>query len=170
MLWRMQRNYAEDRLISEAGSIPTLAALKVGTKSVTSSDQDLSDWLSNARGLARMGVSSLVLYPDLERDQLLNLRYRPRRMPDANQNYDFSLEIHAQSLAERTQFLRTHHNLSPREIATLVNFAFIVEIEDVARRMFISSATVRSHMRNVFSKLDITSRAALMKFAYERLS
>jgi DNA-binding NarL/FixJ family response regulator len=64
--------------------------------------------------------------------------------------------------AERTLFIRV---LSSREIEVLREFAQGHKAEAVAARLGLAPATVKTHKRNAFSKLQLRSQAALVVFA-----
>jgi DNA-binding NarL/FixJ family response regulator len=59
--------------------------------------------------------------------------------------------------------------LSAREVEVLLLLDERLETDEVAKRLFISEHTVRSHVKNVLRKLDVSSRReALEKLAQER--
>ena len=59
--------------------------------------------------------------------------------------------------------------LSAREVEVLLLLDERLETDEVAKRLFISEHTVRSHVKSVLRKLDVSSRReALEKLAQER--
>ncbi|NUT09534.1 MAG: response regulator transcription factor [Nonomuraea sp.] len=58
--------------------------------------------------------------------------------------------------------------LSPRELEVLGLIARGATNRDVAGRLFITEATVKTHLLHVFAKLDVKDRAAAVAAAYER--
>jgi DNA-binding NarL/FixJ family response regulator len=61
--------------------------------------------------------------------------------------------------------------LSAREVEILLLLDERLETDEIARRLFISEHTVRSHVKSVLRKLDVSSRReALEKLAQQRHS
>ncbi|MBA4853099.1 7TM-DISM domain-containing protein [Emticicia sp. BO119] len=58
--------------------------------------------------------------------------------------------------------------LSKREIEILTAFAKGFTYQDISDAMFISPHTVRTHLKNIYQKLDISSKAEAVKIAMER--
>lgn len=58
--------------------------------------------------------------------------------------------------------------LSKREIEILTAFAKGFTYQDISDAMFISPHTVRTHLKNIYQKLDISSKAEAVKVAMER--
>lgn len=58
--------------------------------------------------------------------------------------------------------------LTPRELEVLTAVATGQSNRDVARQLFLSEATVKSHLVQVFAKLDVRSRTAAVARARER--
>lgn len=58
--------------------------------------------------------------------------------------------------------------LSGREVEVLQLVAAGLSNDEIARRLFISQATVKSHLVHVFTKLDVDSRTAAVAAAVER--
>lgn len=65
-------------------------------------------------------------------------------------------------ISERMNFSRV---LSEREIELLREMARDEDLKLVARRVELSVATVRTHRRNIFRKLDLRTHAGLARFA-----
>jgi DNA-binding CsgD family transcriptional regulator len=61
------------------------------------------------------------------------------------------------------------HGLSAREeeVARLV--AQGLSNAEVAQRLFISARTVTTHLQNIYRRLDLPSRAALIRYVLEEL-
>jgi DNA-binding NarL/FixJ family response regulator len=60
------------------------------------------------------------------------------------------------------------HGLTPREHQVLRLVAGGESNRTIAVRLFISERTVERHVSNIFTKLNVSSRAAATAFAYER--
>jgi DNA-binding CsgD family transcriptional regulator len=59
------------------------------------------------------------------------------------------------------------HGLSPRELEVLRLVATGQTNKAIAKQLFLSEKTVDRHVSNIFTKLDVGSRAAATAFAYE---
>ncbi len=60
-----------------------------------------------------------------------------------------------------------HHGLSSRELEVLRLVASGKTNRAIARDLFVSERTIDRHVSNVFSKIDVSTRAAATAFAYE---
>jgi DNA-binding NarL/FixJ family response regulator len=58
-------------------------------------------------------------------------------------------------------------DLTPREVEVLRLVAEGLTDAEVAGRLYISPRTVSQHLRSVYGKLDVSSRAAATRFAVE---
>jgi DNA-binding NarL/FixJ family response regulator len=58
--------------------------------------------------------------------------------------------------------------LSPRELEVLTLVARGVANKDAARRLFVSEATVKTHLLHIYAKLGVNDRAAAVAVGYER--
>ena len=58
--------------------------------------------------------------------------------------------------------------LTPREIELVRLVAAGLRNKDVADKLFISEGTVKVHLHNIYEKLNIDSRMALLKYAQEK--
>ena len=59
------------------------------------------------------------------------------------------------------------HGLSPRELEVLRLVAQGKTNKAIARELFVSERTIDRHVSNIFTKLDVSTRAAATAFAYE---
>lgn len=59
------------------------------------------------------------------------------------------------------------HGLSPRELEVLRLVASGKTNKAIARELFVSERTIDRHVSNIFTKLDVSSRAAATAYAYE---
>jgi DNA-binding NarL/FixJ family response regulator len=73
----------------------------------------------------------------------------------------------AQRLAVDTDTSRRLEQLSDRERGVLVEIARGHSNIEISERLFISAATVKSHINHVFTKLGVRDRAQAVAFAYE---
>ena len=62
----------------------------------------------------------------------------------------------------------THDALSERELEVLTLIAQGETNRGAAARLFISEATVKTHLLHIYAKLDVNDRAAAVATAYER--
>ncbi|HVV21230.1 MAG TPA: response regulator transcription factor [Pseudonocardiaceae bacterium] len=58
--------------------------------------------------------------------------------------------------------------LSPRELEVLALVARGVTNRDAAKRLFVSEATVKTHLLHIYAKLGVNDRAAAVAIGYER--
>jgi DNA-binding NarL/FixJ family response regulator len=58
--------------------------------------------------------------------------------------------------------------LSAKELAVLEGVAEGLSNREIAQRLWLSVETVKSHLSNIYRKLDVTSRTAATRVAYER--
>jgi DNA-binding CsgD family transcriptional regulator len=70
------------------------------------------------------------------------------------------------SLVGRAAFVDTH-GLTPRELEVLRRVATGETNKAIAAELVLSERTVDRHVSNIFSKLDVSSRAAATAYAYE---
>jgi predicted ATPase/DNA-binding CsgD family transcriptional regulator len=61
-----------------------------------------------------------------------------------------------------------HAILSPRELDVLRLLAEGISDIQIAERLFLSKHTINAHLRNVYSKLGVTSRSAATRYAIEQ--
>lgn len=61
-----------------------------------------------------------------------------------------------------------HSNLSDRELEILATVAKGATNKEIAAQLFISEATVKTHLLHIYDKLDVNDRAAAVGAAYER--
>jgi DNA-binding NarL/FixJ family response regulator len=59
------------------------------------------------------------------------------------------------------------HDLTPREVEVLGLIAEGLSNGDIARRLFVSEATVKTHVNNIFSKAGVRDRAQAVRYAFE---
>lgn len=60
--------------------------------------------------------------------------------------------------------------LTPREREIVAMVSLGLKNKAIAERLFISENTVRHHLTSIFSKLSVTSRLELMRYAYSTAS
>ncbi|UFS71246.1 response regulator transcription factor [Geomonas sp. RF6] len=58
--------------------------------------------------------------------------------------------------------------LTSREIDIVLMVAQAMRNCEIAAKLFISEATVKKHLYNIFGKLGLTSRSALVRYAHEK--
>jgi DNA-binding CsgD family transcriptional regulator len=73
---------------------------------------------------------------------------------------------HAQALSRRAD-ARPPGGLTPRELEVLRLVATGMTNRAIAADLFLSEKTVARHVSNIFTKLDLSSRAAATAYAYE---
>jgi len=58
--------------------------------------------------------------------------------------------------------------ITPREIAILKMVAQGLRNKQIGEKLFISEGTVKVHLHNIYEKLQVNSRVALMRYAQEK--
>ncbi|MFD6895827.1 response regulator [Rhodococcus sp. NPDC060086] len=74
----------------------------------------------------------------------------------------------ASRLMSRVRGADTPRSLSSREREVLALVAKGTSNREIARVLFISEATVKTHLTHIFGKLEVSDRAAAVAAAYER--
>ncbi|RYU93698.1 7TM-DISM domain-containing protein [Emticicia agri] len=77
------------------------------------------------------------------------------------------VQTHPVAIAEQKNVIEKEV-LSKREIEILTAFAKGFTYQDISDAMFISPHTVRTHLKNIYQKLDISSKAEAVKVAIDR--
>jgi ATP/maltotriose-dependent transcriptional regulator MalT len=57
--------------------------------------------------------------------------------------------------------------LTTKELEVLSILSFGINDKEIAERLFISVATVKTHLRSVYTKLDVKSRGEAIRMIYE---
>jgi LuxR family maltose regulon positive regulatory protein len=71
-----------------------------------------------------------------------------------------------ESLHSTVPTSKPHPSLSPREVEVWNYLATPLSTAEIARRLFISRNTMKSHLRSIYRKLGVATRAeAIAKFA-----
>ena len=66
------------------------------------------------------------------------------------------------ALDSRTDFME-EFNLTPREAEIMMHMAKGLDNNEISNALFISMSTVKSHIRNIYSKLDVSGRTELLR-------
>lgn len=75
--------------------------------------------------------------------------------------------IHASTHASQTSPSSTFSGLTPREIDVLRLVAEGLTDRQIAEKLVLSSRTIGTHLRSVYNKLGVSSRAMATRFAVE---
>ncbi|MGZ0149806.1 response regulator [Kribbella sp. WER1] len=103
------------------------------------------------------------LLKDAPRDELL------RAVRSAAEGRSVLAPSVANTLMNHVRAPRTPEQLlSPRELEVLQLVAGGNTNREAARHLFISEATVKTHLLNIYAKLDVSDRAAAVAEAYNR--
>ena len=92
-----------------------------------------------------------------------DLLVRLERLPDAGEQTYFGLQLirHAPSPGGWSETLAAYFQLTPKQSQVLVRMISGESGEDIARTLGISVETVRTHVRDVYAKLRVSSREEL---------
>ncbi|QIP12654.1 response regulator transcription factor [Spirosoma aureum] len=80
--------------------------------------------------------------------------------------FDIKLNGKAAALHQEDEFVK-RFKLSPRELEIIVLMREGLSAPEIARQLFISEETVKTHRKNIYYKLDINNLAELIRFANE---
>ena len=69
--------------------------------------------------------------------------------------------------SQNTSTTSLYSGLSSREHGVLQHLVEGFEYKEIAEKLFISPATVRTHISNIYQKLHVTSKAQAIKLAYK---
>ncbi|MFF0266090.1 response regulator [Kribbella sp. NPDC004536] len=102
------------------------------------------------------------LLKDAPRDELL------RAVRSAANGHSVLAPSVANTLMNHVRTPRAPELLSPRELEVLKLVAAGNTNRETARHLFISEATVKTHLLNIYSKLNVSDRAAAVAEAFKR--
>ncbi|HYW23621.1 MAG TPA: response regulator transcription factor [Terriglobales bacterium] len=129
--------YADDQSI--------FAALQAGALGYLTKDSGADDI---ARAVRTVHAGQALLEPAVQRRLIESLRERPpapATVPPAPAPDD----------------------LTPREVEVLGLIARGLSNGEIARRLFVSEATVKTHVNNIFSKAGVRDRAQAVRYAFD---
>jgi DNA-binding NarL/FixJ family response regulator len=129
--------YADDESI--------FAALQAGALGYLTKDSGADDI---ARAVRTVHAGQALLEPAVQRRLIESLRERPPApaAPPSPPAPD---------------------DLTPREVEVLGLIAQGLSNGDIARRLFVSEATVKTHVNNIFSKAGVRDRAQAVRYAFD---
>ncbi|NRB42887.1 MAG: response regulator transcription factor [Pseudomonadales bacterium] len=78
-------------------------------------------------------------------------------------------QFDSDSIIQRRSLYQLSIQFSKREIDVLKNLAIGKRNRDIANQLFISEHTVKSHVKHIFKKLEVKSRAEVIAWAQEYL-
>jgi DNA-binding NarL/FixJ family response regulator len=124
------------------------AALRAGASGFLLKDAPPADLLSGIRAVAS---GDAVVAPSVTRRLLSNYAHRlpaPTRLEDGEEDERMAL-------------------LTAREHEVLLEVAASLSNAEIAERLVLSEATVKSHVGRILSKLELRDRVQIVVFAYE---
>jgi DNA-binding NarL/FixJ family response regulator len=130
--------YADDESI--------FAALQAGALGYLTKDSGADEI---ARAVRTVHAGQALLEPAVQRRLIESLRERPPG-PTAP-----------------PQPVPAPDDLTPREVEVLGLIAQGLSNGDIARRLFVSEATVKTHVNNIFSKAGLRDRAQAVRYAFD---
>lgn len=134
-------------LTTYADDDSVLAALQAGALGYLTKDSSADDI---ALALRTVHAGKALLEPEVQR-RLLELSSGAAKA-----------EPPAQSAA------RPPDGLTEREVDVLVLIAHGLSNQEIAERLFVSEATIKTHINNLFSKAALRDRAQAVTYAYRR--
>jgi DNA-binding NarL/FixJ family response regulator len=119
------------------------AALQAGALGYLTKDSSAEDI---ARAVRAVHAGQALLEPAVQRRLIESLRERPPAPTSPPPAPD---------------------DLTPREVEVLGLIAKGLNNGDIARRLFVSEATVKTHVNNIFSKAGLRDRAQAVRYAFD---
>jgi DNA-binding NarL/FixJ family response regulator len=120
------------------------AALQAGALGYLTKDSGAGDI---ARAVRTVHAGQALLEPAVQRRLIESLRERPPAAPAPPPP--------------------APDDLTPREVEVLGLIARGLSNGDIARRLFVSEATVKTHVNNIFSKAGVRDRAQAVRYAFD---
>jgi DNA-binding NarL/FixJ family response regulator len=120
------------------------AALRAGALGYLTKDSGAEDI---ARAVRAVHAGQALLEPAVQRRLIESLRDRPP--------------------ATAARPPAAPDDLTPREVEVLGLIARGLSNRDIARRLFVSEATARTHVNNIFSKAGVRDRAQAVRYAFD---
>jgi DNA-binding NarL/FixJ family response regulator len=96
----------------------------------------------------------------------LRLAVRGEKLLPAQRRFDLLLE-NRRDRAERTRLLAPFETLTERECDVLAELIQGRQVDEISHVLFVSEATVRTHVRGILLKLDVRSQLAAVARARE---
>ncbi len=113
--------------------------------------------------LKQIGVAGYLLKSASQQELLSCLHSVMRDVP----YFDGKLNGRAVALHEEDEFVKKF-KLTPREVDVIVLMKQGLATPDIAKQLFLSEETIKTHRKNIYYKLDIKSLAELIRFAIEQ--
>lgn len=128
-------------LTTYADDESVFAALQAGARGYLTKDAGAQEI---AHAITTVHAGEALLDPTVQRRLLESLRDGPRRMPPTT----------------------LPDGLTQREAEVLALVAEGLNNREIATRLFVSEATVKTHINNIFSKAALRDRAQAVRYAY----
>ncbi len=107
--------------------------------------------------------TSTVVYNDLES---YDLKVVPSIVPNTNKGIDTYYLLHLikkkPSTLKKLQSPDHHYNLTDRELEIVQLIAQGLSNKEIAEILFLSTNTIRTHINNIFNKLSVSNRTAIL--------
>jgi LuxR family maltose regulon positive regulatory protein len=100
--------------------------------------------------------------------QLQPLLHAVARHPEAGQYARTLLTAKPTGTSNASPVLAGDESLSDREVEVVRLLATDLTGPEIARQLFVSINTLRTHTKHIFTKLDVTTRRAAVRRATER--
>jgi DNA-binding NarL/FixJ family response regulator len=120
-------------------------------------------------------TNPLAVLPPVKEPRLYTLGEYLRKEERSHELHEYENGIMSPSIARRTLQLLANpnkstksepqHDLSTRELEILELLVEGLEYKEIAQRLFLSSHTVRTHIYNIYKKLQVTSKSQAVSLA-----
>jgi LuxR family maltose regulon positive regulatory protein len=161
-----------DRVIDAAGSVDRPGSVveaqllrALARHAAGESDRAAADLA--AALVAGVPAGYLRLFLD-ERPQLDALLHAAERRPESCEYARLLLGVKQDRTSNASAVLAGDETLSDREVEVVRLLATDLTGPEIARQLFVSINTLRTHTKHIFTKLDVTTRRAAVRRATER--
>jgi DNA-binding NarL/FixJ family response regulator len=96
---------------------------------------------------------------------LIDRAYAEHRIFGCFEKQDFDRKAFMQTIQKTSEETLLEHNLTPREIEVLALLAQGLGNKEIAAQLHITTNTVKRHLKSIYAKLEVNTRAAASAYA-----